>query len=159
MRFFIFIMFFVSILQAVTYSNTQVQNKVYFQTSPVSLVSSAQDLTASWASAGAQFDCSGAKEIAAWVNLDINDSTNARIRLLGYQTTGGASYLMPISTISASDVKVEDQYVEFNSDTDQKQIVGFTIDRLIPYCRFEVVAGSVGTTAGQIDSLDYTLGR
>ena len=136
---------------------SQVLNRVHFKTEPTALLTSAQSFTSSWASAGAQFDCEGAKSVGAWLDVDINSSTNARIRMLGFMTTSGASYVMPIKTVSASDVKIEDHYYELNDDADQKIVVDFEVARHFEKCRFEI-QDSNGSNGG-INSLYYTIER
>ena len=124
---------------------------------PTALISSAQSFTASWASLGSQQTTGGFSSMGLYLNLDINDSANARIRALALHTTGGATYLLPIKTTGASSIAVEDEYLEFNVDEDQKMILSWDLDRVIPFVQFQVQVGTVGTTAAQIDDANLIL--
>ena len=123
----------------------------------VALISAAQDLTASWVDLGNEIDVRDSESIGVWVDLDINSSQNARIRALAKQSIGAAKeFVLPIRTISASDVKLEDEYFEFNVDADQQMILAIDTDELIPFIQMQVMVGTVGGTAGQIDSAEVT---
>lgn len=124
---------------------------------PVALIAAAQDLTANWADLGTELTVGGARFIGLYAELDINGSTNARVRVLAKHTSAGANeYVLPIRTVGASDVKVEDEYVEFNVDADQLMLLSWNLDGLMPYVQFQVMAGAVGAPAGQIDSAVVT---
>ena len=157
MRILFILLMLISVNAFALKTASQVLNNVHYKTYPTALLTSAQSFTNAWASAGAQFDCEGAKSVAAWLDVDINSSTNPRVRMLGYMTTSGASYVMPIKTVSASDIKVEDHYVELNDDADQKIVVDFEISRHFEKCRFEI-QDSNGSNGG-INSLYYTIER
>jgi hypothetical protein len=121
----------------------------------LSLIDSAQDLTASWVDLGDPVNTNTMENVGLWLNVDINNSLNARVRALAQKTkTGGTGdeYVMPIRVVTASDVKVEPEYIEFNNDADQLMILAVGTDRLIPFIQFQVQAGTVGATAGQIDT-------
>lgn len=126
---------------------------------PLALISAAQDLTANWVDLGGEISTENVQHIGIYINLDINNSQDARVRLLAKHTSAGTDeYNLPIRTVSASDVKVEDEYIEFNVDADQKMILEFDLDGIVPFCQIQVQAGTVGATAGQIDSAYYVLG-
>ena len=126
---------------------------------PQSLLAAAQNLTAAWADLGAELTVTGARAIALWVTLDINDSINARVRLLVKWESGGADeYTLPIRTVGAAVVQVEAEYVEFNVDADQQMILSWDLDGLVFYAQFQVQAGVVGAAAGQIDAAYVTTG-
>lgn len=116
----------------------------------------AQDVTASWADLGAELTCEDCKTAAFWFKVDINSSQNVRLRVLGKHTSGGDAYTLPIRTVSASDVKIESEYFEFNVDADQNVVIAATLDGVIPFVQLQVMAGTVGATAGQIDSVYMT---
>lgn len=121
------------------------------------IIAAAQNLTANWADLGAELHVAGAKAVGLWVTLDINDSTNARVRLLAKWESGGSDeYVLPVRTVSSSDVKVEDEYAEFNDDADQSVLLSWDLDGLVPYVQFQVQAGAVGVAAGQIDAAHVT---
>ena len=123
------------------------------------LIAAAQDLTANWVDLGDELHVQGAANIALWVELDINDSVNARVRMLAKWESGGANeYVLPIYSTAADLVHVEAEYVEFNDDVDQSMILSWELDGVVPYVQFQVQAGTVGATAGQIDSAYVTTG-
>lgn len=121
-------------------------------TAPQALITAAQDLTNAWVDLGAEIPTARAESIALYLTLDINDSNDARVRMLTLHTSGGTEHVLPIRTVGASDVKVEDEYIEFNDDADQSMILSWTLDGLVHYVQFQVMAGTVGSTAGQIDA-------
>lgn len=119
--------------------------------------STAQDLTTSWADLGSEISMLGYDSLGVWVNLDINSSVNPRIRALAKLDSAGTDeYYLPIQTISSSDVKVEDHYIEFNEDSDQKIILEIETSGHIPYIQLQVQTETVGGTAGQIDGCVVT---
>lgn len=129
------------------------------QKGPYELVAAAspQNLTTSWVDLGAELDVEGARHIGLYVNLDINDSVNARVRLLVKHTSASTDeYVLPIRSIGTSDVKVEDEYTEFNVDADQKVFLSWDLDGLTCFVQFQVQTETVGSTAGQIDSAYVT---
>lgn len=124
---------------------------------PESILAAAQDVTAAWVDLGAEISMVGFTHMGVWVNLDINNSENVRIRAIAKHTAAGADeYFLPIESISASDIKIQDEYFEFNDDVDQRVLLKIPTDNLIPYIQLQVTAGVVGATAGQIDSLYIT---
>lgn len=121
-------------------------------TAPQALISTAQDLTDTWADLGAEIPTARAEFIALYLTLDINDSLNARVRMLALHTSAGTEHVLPIRTEGASDVKVEDEYVEFNTDADQSMVLSWMLDGLVHFVQFQVMAGTVGASTGQIDA-------
>lgn len=120
---------------------------------PHELISAAQDLTANWADLGAELLVGGARVVGLYAELDINDSVNARVRLLAKHTSAGTNeYVLPIRTVNSSNVKIEDEYYEFNDDADQSVLCSWELEGVVLYAQFQVQAGTVGGTAGQIDS-------
>jgi len=119
---------------------------------PQQLISSAQSMTGTWADLGSEYQLGGAKSCAVYINLDINLSLNARIRFLAKHASAHADeFALPIRTVSASDVLVEDEYIEFNADADQKVIIGVELDGCVMYGQWQARVGTVGGTAAQID--------
>jgi hypothetical protein len=124
---------------------------------PEELITAAQDLTASWADLGDEIEMGGYTELLAWLTIDINNSLDVRVRALVKHTQGGAEeFLLPIQTIGASSVKVEGHYYEFNVDADQLMVLPFHLPNDVPFVQLQVMAGTVGATAGQIDAAEIT---
>lgn len=124
------------------------------------LITAAQNLTASWADLGSPIPVNQYARIGLYARLDINDSLNARIRAIAMRGQADTvDYTFPISTVGTSDVKIEAEYLEFNTDADQNMIFEIITNGIAPYVQIQVQAGTVGATAGQIDEADYFLSR
>lgn len=123
------------------------------------LISAAQDLTDGWVDLGAEIETARYGAAGLWLNVDINSSANVRIRALAKHTRGGSEeYSLPIRTVGSSDVKIEAEYFELNTDADQQVLLTIDLDSVIPWVQFQVMAGTVGATAGQIDTAYVTKG-
>lgn len=124
------------------------------------LITAAQNFTASWADLGSAVNVNQYARVGLFLNLDINDSLNTRVRALAMKGLSDLNeYNFPISTVGTSDVKVEAEYIEFNVDADQKIILEVVTNGLVPYVQFQISAGTAGATPGQIDEADYTLSK
>jgi len=120
-------------------------------------VASPQTITAAWVDLGAELYVAGASSAGLWVNLDINGSTNVRLRVLAKHASDGADeYVLPIRAVGASSVLVEDEYIEFNDDDDQKMLLPWSLNGTVPYVQFQVMAGALGAPAGIILSAYVT---
>lgn len=115
------------------------------------LISEPQDLTADWVNLGPIIEMANWSRMAPYIDLDINDSLNVRVRAIVKRGRNDAkAYNLPIRNVSASDVKLEDEYLEFNVDADQKMVLEVETKGLVPFIQLQVMAGTVGATAGQI---------
>jgi len=146
------------------YDSGTTSNKT-FEVSPVNerytsaqtITGPPQDFTANWADLGGEINCSGYNTLRLFLTLDINDSENCRVRaLVKHESAGAEEYNLPILTTAASDVKVESHYYEFNVDADSLFCLEWDVAG-IPYVQFQISAGTVGATEGQIDAAKYTL--
>jgi hypothetical protein len=117
---------------------------------PVQLIAAAQALTALWVDLGSQLLLEGAQRLGVYINLDINGSTNARVRLVARHATGGDDHVLPIRTVAAAVVTVEDEFIEFNVDADQLMLLSWDLDGLVQFAVVQVQAGAVGAPAGEI---------
>jgi len=136
-------------------------NPVYARYTDVeTLVSSAQILqSGDFQDLGSEISCQGQNTIGVWLTIDINDAQNVRVRALAKHTSAGSEeYKLPIRTVSASNVKVEDEYIEFNEDVDQLMLLGFDTDNIIPYVQLQVMAAYSGSPGGEIDKAYITKG-
>jgi len=119
-------------------------------TDPQQLVASPQTIGTAWADLGSEYKLAGALSCAAYLELDIHDATNPRVRFLAKHASAHADeFVLPIRTVSASDVKIEDEYIEFNEDASQNVIVSVDLDGCVIYGQWQVQVGS--GTAAQID--------
>ena len=99
----------------------------------------------------------GFRKLGIFATLDINSSNNARIRALGKLDSGGTKeYQLIISTVSASNVKIEDAYYEWNADADMETILVVDTDGVVPFIQLQIMAETVGATAAQIDYCEIT---
>jgi len=102
---------------------------------------SAQNLTAAYANFGAEIDISDNRYLGLWVVYDVNDSDAVDLKLLGKYESGGTDEF-EIDGLSVKRV--------FNSgDSDGKIYYEFDTGT-INYIRVQAIAGTVGTTAGDL---------
>ena len=121
------------------------------------LIQAAQALTGSWVDLGDEIRTNNLDSFGVFIDLDVNDSQDVRFRALCKHTQNDTDeYFLPIRTITASDVKIQDEYIEFNDDTDQKTIIQVKTDFVVPYVQLQVQAGTVGATPGDITSATLT---
>ena len=111
---------------------------------PEQLISSAQTLTGSWVNLGNELSVKGSRLIGLWSLLTVNDSLNVQARILIRHTSGGDDYVLPTKSMMPA------------QDTDE--MVTWELDALIPFVQFQVKAGTVGGTAGQVTAADVTVG-
>ncbi len=121
------------------------------------LKSSPQNFTGAWANYGDEIGTDGKQTIALWLNIVINDTQGARFRIIARHASGGEEYILPINIVTASVVKVADEYYEIIPNQSAKRIVSFTLDRVVPFVQIQIKAGVEGATPGQILSSKYTL--
>lgn len=120
---------------------------------PREVLSSATALGTAWADIGTAIAVGGAHFISAWVDVDINNSTNPRFRLVGQTASGGSAYTLPIQTVGASAVSVEDEYYELNVDADQKMVLTWEPRGAVPFVKFQAQVGTAGGTPADLESL------
>jgi len=117
------------------------------------LKGTAQNFTASWVDYGSEINSDGHGNLSLWLDLDINDSLNTRLKIIGKHSTNGADeFPLRVSLmemIGASYVDNGD-YIEFSSDTDQKILITIKLNHVIPYVQVQIQAGTVGATAGRM---------
>jgi hypothetical protein len=130
-------------------------------TDPVALIAVAQDFTANMVDLGGEITCGGYKYLRVWLTLDINDSTDCRVAVLGKHTTAGAveaPYDPNKWTVRDSTLSATGTYREWNTDADGEYIIEIELDNAMPFVQIQIQAGTVGGTAGQIDASSYVLG-
>lgn len=123
-----------------------------------SLIAAAQDFTVAWVDLGAEIPVWGRTHIGLFLDLDVNDSLDMRIKVLYKHTLAHANeYDGPVKVLSASDCKIEPIYYEFNTDVDQKIYLSIPLDGDVPFVQFQIQAGTAGATPGQVANAEYTL--
>ena len=119
-----------------------------------------QTITANWADLGSEIKTEYYNTLGAYIKLDVNSSSDVRIRALAKHITDGTDeYVLPIKVTASTEVKVKDHYYEFDADTDQNMLLTFDIDGVVPVVQLQVQAGTVGATAGLITSLVIVKGE
>lgn len=122
------------------------------------LKNSAQDFTASWVDYGPEIGVDGHNHFSLWLIIDINDTADARFRILAKHTGGGADeYTLPIRKVTPSAVSLQNEYYELSVDEDCEPVISFDLGEVIPFAQVQIQAGTVGATAGQILSSKYVL--
>lgn len=116
------------------------------------------ELTASWNTIGTEIDVDGAKTMGIYITLDINDSQDVRLRVVANGDGTSEPFVFPIKTVSSTNVKVDAEYFEFNTDADQSMLIPIDLGGIVDGIRIQVMAGTVGASAGQIVTLNYKLG-
>jgi len=121
------------------------------------LITTPQTLTTSWVDLGDQVDMTKYTRCGIWLNIDINDSNNVRIRALPKLAKNAAfEYTLPIRTVGANVVTVEPEYFEYGTDADGLGILEIRTRGLVPYVQFQVQVSAAGATPAQIDNADIT---
>lgn len=116
-----------------------------------------QGLTNTWANLGGVISVKGANKVTLWIELDIGSSQNARVRAVAKMTADATDvYSFPIESVNASDIKVEDEYYEFNVDADQLMVLEFDMNDSIPYIQFQVQDSNGGNGVIKADSCYVT---
>ena len=127
----------------------------FFQRRPLDLPAATlpQDITGSWADVGSYIDVKDYSEITFAITVDINSSENVRFRCVSTLENSGTptEYVSTIATVSASNIAIEDEFIELTDDADQSFLV--TFKPKTPYIKLQVQAGTVGATAGQVDAV------
>lgn len=119
------------------------------------LISSPQELTSSWANLGSPLDMISFSRLGLFFTLDVNDSQNVRVRALGMRTsTDQTGFSFPLTTPSTTSVGLEPEYYEITTDADGSFVLEVGTNFLVPYVQIQVMAGTVGATAGEITQAD-----
>jgi hypothetical protein len=122
------------------------------------IIESPQTLTGSWVDMGSANECLNYSFFSPYIDLTINDSKNVRVRFRGLFELDGDDYIIPCKIVKQGKVVVDDFYYELDSDIDQKIILQTETDQNIYAIKVQVMAGTVGDTAGVINSAMYIQG-
>lgn len=114
-------------------------NNIWNQyTDPETLVT-AQDLTASYADFGEEIDMRGYTHLRVGIVLDVNDSTDITLKLLGLDESGGSD-----------EYEIEGGTTQAIAHTaDAKYSYEFDV-KGSPFIQLQAIAGTVGATAGDL---------
>lgn len=135
--------------------------KANYIAEPVALLEESQDVTNEWVDCGLVVNtCSesgSSNNLAFLIDLDINDSTDVRFRIIGnWNDTTSLDYVFSIYDIKANVVNISPEYAELTSDTDQSIVLEFQTAG-IPYIQLQVKTGTVGVLPCSINSI-YVVG-
>lgn len=139
-----------------------VTNPDHLQQSPViTQIGASQTLTGSFADLGGEIATATYRYLYLFLTIDINDSQNVRLRVLGKHTAVAADeYIYPHQDLVCADTSVSttEDYIEFDTDADQLKIVKIPLENALAFVQLQVMAGTVGASAGAITAAYYTLG-
>lgn len=124
------------------------------------LITEAQELTNDWVILGGRVDVKNVLSITLYVDVDPNDSTDIQIRPIAYKTQSGNNadfYTLGIET-GDTDGTVEVLPEVFDVPAGGGKLTIPVYNSFgIPYLGFQVKAGTVGATAGEILTAEYNL--
>ena len=121
--------------------------------SPQPVIATAQTLTAGFVDLGDEIDVKGFTSVGIFLDVNINDSLDLQIRIIGRTESGGADdYLLNINSTSFTSAKIRYKtgFLELENDADQKIIIEIPTGNLIPFIQLQVKAGTLGASAGII---------
>jgi hypothetical protein len=131
------------------------QTRVVGARTPVELFFTAgagDTVTTDWQNLGAVIDVRDYTQLNLYLTLDVNLSENVRVRALGKVSSTVGSYPFSIETISSTLVKIQPEYVEFDTDTDQSIILKIQTDG-VPYVQLQYQAGTKGVTPAKFTNV------
>jgi hypothetical protein len=129
---------------------------------PVAIIAAAQTITTAWADLGPEIALAGYTKVALWLNLTIGQANNIRVRALAKHTSAGTEeYSLPITRVEAPDgapwfLSSQAEFVEFDLDADQKAILTWDIDNVIPFVQFQVMMVTDGGTDPTVATANIT---
>ena len=106
------------------------------------VIATSQTITTSWADLGTDplFACGDMDAVALWVDVDRNTATDISFKFVGRLTPTGDSHDLLIQTVSATKIQVEPLVFELNTDVDQKIVIPVSLDKCIPFGKWQVKA-------------------
>lgn len=126
----------------------------------ITTLATAQTITGSWVNLGGEINMEYAKTLGLWIKLNINDSLNVKIRARAlYEEHGVDPFTLPIKAVSTTKVVVRPECIEFGEDSDQCMILQVDTARIIPLIQIQVMAETVGASAGIITYAKISSGR
>jgi hypothetical protein len=120
--------------------NIEEQSPIWSRYTSAATHVTAQDLTAAYADFGAEIDMRGYDTLQIFVVVDVNDSLNVDLQVLGLHTSAGTEYgIYGVSAVSLWTSVVSDFNRVYEFDTGG-----------IPYVQIQAIAGTAGATAGDL---------
>lgn len=128
------------------------------------VLTAAQDLTATMTAVGSEVDVSTYKNAKFFVNVDINNSLDVRFQVVAHDVYGSSEdyplsdAAVTVHTDSTYVAAAASRYFELNDDVDQFVVIEVDCANSIASLQLKAAAGTVGATAGQIDSVYVIVG-
>lgn len=116
-----------------------------------------QNFTTSWVDLGVEINILTFVCLTAWLDIDVNDSTSLKARLVYRQTSGGTNYNMMYSIPNGGDEDVYSHNYTFPNNIDRKICLDFSLKMNKKFAQIQIKAGVVGAAAGQILASNYSL--
>jgi len=122
------------------------------------LLTSAQDLTASFADLWNEVDVSWYKKIRFYLTVDINSSNDPRFKFYAKHESGGSEEYplsdadVTIHTDNTYTSAAASRYFELNDDANQLVAIDIDVKNITGYIQTQASVWTVGGTAAQIDA-------
>lgn len=76
------------------------------------------------------------------MDVDRNAATDISFKFVGRLTPSGDSHDLLIQTVGATKIQVEPLVFELNTDVDQKIVIPVSLDKCIPFGKWQVKAST-----------------
>jgi hypothetical protein len=130
-------------------------------TGPINVIAATQGFTGPFTDVGSEIDVRGYNCGAFFLNVDINDTENLRVKILGKHTSAGADEysLDPFMwSLRDSNMCPTGGWKELNTDADGVYHIPFETDYAVPYLQLQIACNTAGASPGLLNSAVYTLG-
>lgn len=122
-----------------------------------SLIASSQNFTSSWADLGSPIAANTLSDIGLWLNIDINDGSDLKVRALAKKTIDDTDeYSLPLIVLSAGEEGVYIRYKVLEITTDTNIIIATETSNLVPFIQFQIMADTPGATPAAVTKAEYT---
>ncbi len=109
-----------------------------------------------WIDIGGEQKVSGANSLALWLHIIKNDSKNGQVRLITkHQLLAVDEYVVPIKSINPISIQITNEIINLE-DADQKIVLTWTLNGVVPLVKFQIRVGTVGAVPGKILSAYIT---
>lgn len=122
----------------------------------IETIAALQAFTNAWVDMGSPIPMVGKGGVSVFLDVDINDDSNLRIRALGTYEVGGTEYPLSIASPGAAAVAVEAGYIELTADIDQNIPVEFVTSGKFITVQLQIMRGTDGLGVdAEIDSCHH----
>jgi len=123
---------------------------------PITMTASPVTLTATFMDVGELIDARKFNKVKLYLDVDINDSVDVGLKLLGSHTAGGTEYEYAITTTSSSLVTIKPLVYQFSNDADKSYVIEFDVGEF-GYVQFQANAVTSTGTPAQVANPKYIL--